>query len=62
MATWQLECSHCKKKFDHSSVDETGLNVFFPEKPKFPEGGSELQCPHCGNTATYQRYELTYQQ
>lgn len=61
VATWQLECVHCKKKFRHSDVDETTLDIFLPAKPEFPSGGSELECPHCGKTATYQRYQLTYQ-
>jgi len=60
MPTWQLECVGCKKKLDHSAVDETGLNGLFPIKPEFPEGGSELVCPYCGTKATYQRHELTY--
>jgi DNA-directed RNA polymerase subunit RPC12/RpoP len=61
VATWQLECVHCKKKFRHSEVDETRLDIFSPAKPEFPQGGSEIECPHCGKTATYQRYQLTYQ-
>jgi len=60
MPTWQLECVGCKKKLDHSAVDETGLNGLFPIKTEFPEGGSELVCPYCGTKATYQRHELTY--
>jgi hypothetical protein len=51
---------NCKKKFDHSVVDESGLDIFFPSKPEFPDGGSELECPHCETKATYQRYQLTY--
>jgi DNA-directed RNA polymerase subunit RPC12/RpoP len=61
MAIWQLECVNCNKTFEHSIVDESGLAMFFPPKPEFPEGGSELQCPHCGHKAKYQRYQLTYQ-
>ncbi len=61
VATWQLECVHCKKKFRHSEVDETTLDIFLPAKPEFPAGGSEIACPHCGKTATYQRYQLTYE-
>ena len=60
MPTWELGCVSCKEKFHHSAVDETGVNSLFPIKPEFPEGGSELACPHCGAKATYQRHELTY--
>lgn len=61
VASWQLECLNCKKKFLHSQIDDVVSNFFFPSKPEFPEGGSELECPHCGTRATYQRYQLTYQ-
>jgi hypothetical protein len=35
-------------------------DFFLPEKPEFPEGGSELECPNCGHKDTYQRHELVY--
>lgn len=60
MSTWQLSCVSCNKKFHHSDVDETGVNGLFPIKPEFPEGRSELECPHCGTKAPYQRHQLTY--
>jgi hypothetical protein len=36
------------------------MNFFFPIKPEFPAGGSELQCSNCGKNATYQRTDLMY--
>jgi uncharacterized Zn finger protein len=60
MATWILECSNCGLPFHHSVIEATTMNFFPLAKPHFPEGGSELQCPNCGKTATYQRTDLKY--
>jgi len=62
MASWVLECSNCGKTFPHSEIeDRTIENFFLPVKPKFPESGLEVGCPHCGNKAKYQHSDLTYQ-
>ena len=60
MASWILNCRDCGLPFEHSVIDATVMNFFFPAKPDFPAGGSELQCPNCGKTATYQRTDLIY--
>jgi hypothetical protein len=60
MASWMLECSNCGLPFQHSVIDATTMNFFFPVKPEFPAGGSELQCPNCEKNATYQRTDLIY--
>jgi hypothetical protein len=61
MPLWELECGHCKDKFTHSTIDDTGmLSYHFPLKPVFPPGGSELECPNCGKKSTYQRTDLLY--
>jgi DNA-directed RNA polymerase subunit RPC12/RpoP len=61
MATWNLECANCHKTFWHSDIKETELmSLYFPEKPSFPAGGAELECPHCGHKATYQQHRLFY--
>jgi DNA-directed RNA polymerase subunit RPC12/RpoP len=60
MASWYLECANCQQSFRHSQIAGTLKNMFFPEKPIFPEGGAELECPHCGHKATYQRHQLSY--
>jgi rRNA maturation endonuclease Nob1 len=62
MPSWMLQCTNCQSHFKHSDIDDTGLlSYFFTPKPLFPPDGSELECPHCGHKATYQRTDLTYQ-
>jgi rRNA maturation endonuclease Nob1 len=62
MSNWVLECSNCQTVFTHSMIDETKmLSYFLPLKPAFPPSGSQLECPHCGSKATYQRTDLRYQ-
>ena len=61
MAQWTLQCDNCNFVFTHSMIKDAGAPDFFlPEKPEFPEGGSELECPNCGHKDTYQRHELVY--
>jgi DNA-directed RNA polymerase subunit RPC12/RpoP len=60
MASWHLECTNCHQSFQHSRIEDTLQNKFFPEKPSFPEGGAEFRCPHCDHKATYQQHQLTY--
>jgi DNA-directed RNA polymerase subunit RPC12/RpoP len=60
MASWNLECSSCHKLFRHSEIEDTLINRYLPEKPSFPEGSTELRCPHCGYKAIYQRHQLRY--
>jgi DNA-directed RNA polymerase subunit RPC12/RpoP len=60
MASWMLDCTNCQKPFQHSEIEDTLINRYFPAKPKFPESGAAFRCPHCGHQATYQQHHLTY--
>lgn len=61
MASWNLSCKNCQKSFVHSSIEVKEMSDYFlPEKPEFPEGGSDIECPNCGHVANYQRNDLTY--
>jgi DNA-directed RNA polymerase subunit RPC12/RpoP len=68
MSQWILTCSTCGKDFSHSSDfphSSTHENLTFIElvllrKPEFPSEGLALDCPYCGKSATYQRYDLLY--
>lgn len=42
------------------AIEDTLESYFFPERPYFPEGGKEFECPNCGHKATYQRTDLVY--
>jgi rubredoxin len=62
MARWTLKCENCGFPFTHSQTDDSSApNFFLPEKPDFPAGGSEFECPNCGHESTYQRTDLVYQ-
>ena len=63
-ARWSIICRNCKKAFAHAEViephritDSFGL----PDKPEFPAGGKELECPHCKSKGRYQRNDLWYE-
>jgi len=61
MASWVLRCAKCKNPFVHSAImGERVLDYFFPLKPEFPAGGSELKCPKCEHLDVYQRTDLLY--
>jgi uncharacterized C2H2 Zn-finger protein len=61
MPTWTLSCPHCTRSFEHSKIEvKKMVDYLWPEKPKFPEGGSDIKCPHCGQVAKYQRTDLLY--
>jgi len=50
MVRWTLKCENCGFPFTHSLIDDSSApNFFLPEKPDFPVGGSELECPNCGH-------------
>ncbi len=61
MANWVLSCKNCNKTFSHSEVGGSLADHFLPQRPEFPAGGLEQECPHCNTTAVYQQHELTYQ-
>ena len=60
MASWVLICPKCNSAFAHSQVKDTLENFFLASKPIFPTGGTALDCPNCGHTATYQQTDLRY--
>jgi predicted RNA-binding Zn-ribbon protein involved in translation (DUF1610 family) len=56
-----LACGNCGLKFTQSLINDRALADFFlPFKPDAMPARSELECPNCGTTATYQRSDLTY--
>jgi DNA-directed RNA polymerase subunit RPC12/RpoP len=62
MAAWGFSCANCNKQFAQFQIEDedTLESYFFPEKPQFPEGGKEFECPNCGHKAAYQRNKLVY--
>ena len=66
MAQWVLSCRNCHKTFPHSEMeaqpDDRLFDPLWPYRPEFPEGGLSIDCPHCKQAATYQRFELMYRQ
>ena len=61
MPSWVLRCKGCKKEFRHSMIEDTEISSYFlPNKPEFPVGGSEMECPNCGEKSMFQRTDLLY--
>jgi DNA-directed RNA polymerase subunit RPC12/RpoP len=58
MAAWVFTCANCDKQLAQFEIENTVENYFFPEKPDFPKGGKEFECPNCGHKAMYQRSDL----
>jgi len=61
MASWNVTCPHCGKAFEHSAIENTLKNYYFPQKPKFPKEGQSLVCKNCGKESVYQQEDITYQ-
>ena len=61
MPSWNLACANCHRMFQHSEIEDTLINSYWPKKPDFPTDGSEIQCPHCGRQELYQQHQLFYQ-
>lgn len=60
MSLWALRCINCGQEFAHSVVHCTDAASFiFPPKPDVET--AEYECPHCGHTTSYKRYDLIYQ-
>jgi predicted nucleic-acid-binding Zn-ribbon protein len=62
MQQWVLGCPKCREEFTQSDVTvpyHGNLEIAWPPKPEFPEGGMRMQCPNCGNISVYQRFQLT---
>jgi hypothetical protein len=64
MPHWMLSCRNCHKNFVHSEIQPQSNDLLYdslwPYRPEFPEGGLSVECPHCQQAATYQRFELMY--
>src|SRR6267143_2753544 len=62
MSQWMLTCSTCGRDFPHSPIHEnlTFIKFVLLHKPEFPSEGLALDCPHCGESGTYERHDLTY--
>ena len=56
MSQWMLTCSTCGRDFPHSPIREnlTFIKFVLLHKPEFPSEGLALDCPHCGESGTYQ--------
>jgi hypothetical protein len=61
MASWVLMCPHCKTEFIYSKIEDSLKNYFLPTRPVVPDGGLELNCPHCDKSANYVRTDFMYQ-
>jgi hypothetical protein len=62
MPSWILDCAGCGSRFTHSVIEPHEIeDRYLPAKPEFAADGAELECPSCGQTATYQRSDLRYQ-
>jgi hypothetical protein len=62
MAVWEIECANCHKHFTHSQIPDELMNYYVPLKPPFPDGRSELECPHCCEKSVYQQHQLIYRE
>jgi uncharacterized CHY-type Zn-finger protein len=64
MPHWLLHCQNCNKDFEHTKINSQLASIpydpLWPSKPDFAAGGEQIICPHCKETATYQRYQLIY--
>jgi hypothetical protein len=61
VASWVVNCPHCRKTFEHSQIEKSFINFHFPEKPKFPQEGQALVCKNCAKESVYQQADLRYQ-
>jgi DNA-directed RNA polymerase subunit RPC12/RpoP len=60
MALWALRCENCFKEFAHSVTSCTDTATYlFPPEPDVET--ADYECPYCGHTASYKRYDLIYQ-
>jgi len=66
MAWWALTCNKCGNDFRYAEIESGApelplLAEGWIDKPPFPEGGKELECPHCHDTSLYQVFMLRYE-
>ena len=57
MATWVFDCKNCSEAFPYSLVPD--VLACPPSRPAFPP--QERECPHCRTKATYQPFDLRFQ-
>jgi len=52
----------CFRRVAGSTIPEnlSFADAYLPTKPPFPANGLALNCPHCGQSATYERCDLRY--
>ena len=61
MASWVLACVNCQRDIEQAKIDNRALLDYLePQKPMFPEGGREVECPNCGYRWVYRRNEMVY--
>jgi hypothetical protein len=60
MDAWVLCCPSCDLRLAQFAVEDSLESFFFPQKPDFPDGRKEFECPNCGYKGPYQRTDLTY--
>jgi len=61
VATWVVNCPHCRKTFEHSQIEKSFVNIHFPEKPKFSKAGQSLACENYGKKSVYHGMDLRCQ-
>jgi DNA-directed RNA polymerase subunit RPC12/RpoP len=61
VAAWGLRCRNCGSTFVHSQIEDTIENYYFPPRPTVPDDGIKIDCPHCGENATYLSKDFVYQ-
>ena len=61
MSQWTLKCSACGKEFPYSSKPENlpFAGSYSPHKLEFSSSRLTLVCPHCGKSASYERFDLS---
>jgi endogenous inhibitor of DNA gyrase (YacG/DUF329 family) len=60
MSQWTLKCSACGKESLHNSIPEKRpfAGSYSPHKLEFFSNRLTLVCPHCGKSASYERFDL----
>lgn len=58
-AAWAVNRLVCNQRLAQFPIEEAVDSYFLPQKPDFPEGGKEFECPNCGYKGTYQQADLT---
>jgi len=61
MSQWTFKCLDCGKEFPHNSTPENRpfAGSYSPHKLEFSSSHLTLDCPHCGKSASYARFDLS---